>query len=189
MKARIVLTSSRSSKTNLGMLKMLATSALPDKNDNPPWVQRLGYLHDVFGVLATVYAVHALLAACCSALRLLRRVGGGRAIRIGVARFKQHCLDHCLPCVGLGAIAACSRYLSVSYWKNPTLSAECFLPDLQDSSKHLYLSRDIGYFDQQGRLHPVRRKNSYLLPLQTNNKTNQLKLKDSLPTEMEVGMR
>jgi hypothetical protein len=87
------------------MLKMLATNALLDKNDNPLWVQGLGYLRYVLGVLAAVYAAYALLAVYCSALRLLRRVRG-RTTGIGVALSKLRGFDHCLLRAGLGAAKA-----------------------------------------------------------------------------------
>lgn len=61
-----------------------------------------------------------------------------------------------------GEIAVRSPYLSVGYWKNPTLAAERFPPDPEGSNGRLYLSRDIGYFDAQGRLHHVGRKDSRL---------------------------
>jgi acyl-coenzyme A synthetase/AMP-(fatty) acid ligase len=67
-----------------------------------------------------------------------------------------------VPPGGYGEIAVRSRYLSVGYWKNPELTGERFRADPQDPSKGLYLSRDIGYFDQHGRLHHVGRKDSRL---------------------------
>jgi amino acid adenylation domain-containing protein len=59
-----------------------------------------------------------------------------------------------------GEIAVRSRYLSVGYWKNPQLTNERFLPDISDVSKRIYLSRDIGYRDEQGLLHHVGRKDA-----------------------------
>ena len=52
-----------------------------------------------------------------------------------------------------GEIAVRSKYLSVGYWKNPALTQERFLTDGLDHEKKIYLSRDIGYRDAQGRLH------------------------------------
>jgi amino acid adenylation domain-containing protein len=179
----------------------------------PPLLKLLQDSHiTMFTAVPTVFRMLMALAKPeqkFPALRLLR-LAGDRTTKIDVALFKQHCLDHCLLRVGLGAsealmfahffidtqyhmegeiapvgyaledlelllldddgnavppgdygeIAVRSRYLSVGYWKNPALTAERFLPDPHDSSTRIYLSRDIGYFDNQGRLHHVGRKDS-----------------------------
>jgi acyl-coenzyme A synthetase/AMP-(fatty) acid ligase len=59
-----------------------------------------------------------------------------------------------------GEIAVRSQYLSVGYWKNPALTQERFIADGLDHDKRIYLSRDIGYRDEQGRLHHAGRKDA-----------------------------
>jgi acyl-coenzyme A synthetase/AMP-(fatty) acid ligase len=59
-----------------------------------------------------------------------------------------------------GEIVVRSTYLSVGYWNNPELTRERFLADSAGGDKGMYLTRDIGYFDDQGRLHHVGRKDA-----------------------------
>ena len=59
-----------------------------------------------------------------------------------------------------GEIAVISKYLSVGYWRNPALTNARFIPDGYDKEKRIYLSSDIGYWDEQGRLHHAGRKDS-----------------------------
>jgi amino acid adenylation domain-containing protein len=49
-----------------------------------------------------------------------------------------------------GEIAVRSRYHAEGYWRNEKRTRERFIVDRDDPSKKLYLSRDLGYFDDDG---------------------------------------
>jgi acyl-coenzyme A synthetase/AMP-(fatty) acid ligase len=49
-----------------------------------------------------------------------------------------------------GEIAVRSRYHANGYWRNEKRTNERFLVDPEDASKRLYLTRDLGYLEQDG---------------------------------------
>ena len=60
----------------------------------------------------------------------------------------------------VGEIAVESRYLSVGYWKNEQLTAERFLDSPAQPGAKIYLTRDIGYLQEDGCLIHLGRKDS-----------------------------
>jgi amino acid adenylation domain-containing protein len=60
----------------------------------------------------------------------------------------------------VGEIAVKSRYLSEGYWKNEALTAERFRACPGDDDARMYLTRDLGYLDDDGCLMHVGRKDS-----------------------------
>lgn len=59
-----------------------------------------------------------------------------------------------------GEIAVTSRHLSPGYWKNPSLTSQRFLANSDDPELRTYLTRDIGFLDNNGCLHHVGRSDS-----------------------------
>jgi acyl-coenzyme A synthetase/AMP-(fatty) acid ligase len=59
-----------------------------------------------------------------------------------------------------GEIAVKSRYLATGYWRNPRLTAERFLDAGVATEGRVYLTRDRGYFDEDGCLVHVGRKDA-----------------------------
>mgnify|MGYP001545417886 CR=1 FL=1 len=51
-----------------------------------------------------------------------------------------------------GRIAVRSARLRQGYWRQPELTAENFLPDIQDSSRRIFISNDLGRFLADGSL-------------------------------------
>ena len=49
-----------------------------------------------------------------------------------------------------GEIVVRSRYHADGYWRNPKRTSERFMADREDSSKRLYLTRDLGYLEPDG---------------------------------------
>jgi acyl-coenzyme A synthetase/AMP-(fatty) acid ligase len=60
----------------------------------------------------------------------------------------------------VGEIAVESRYLSVGYWNNDALTAERFLDSNAKQGAKIYLTRDIGYLQDDGCLIHLGRKDS-----------------------------
>lgn len=58
----------------------------------------------------------------------------------------------------IGEIAIRSRYLSPGYWKNPELTAQKFLPGSLEDPRPLYLTGDLGRFQESGCLEFMGRK-------------------------------
>ncbi len=57
-----------------------------------------------------------------------------------------------------GEIAVQSRYLCNGYWKRPALNAEKFRPALDGSGERMFMTGDIGRFDEDGNLYHLGRK-------------------------------
>lgn len=63
-----------------------------------------------------------------------------------------------LPANRQGEIAVRSKYLCVGYWNNPERTAERFIRDSEDSDNRIYLTRDVGFLENDGCLVHLCRK-------------------------------
>jgi amino acid adenylation domain-containing protein len=58
----------------------------------------------------------------------------------------------------IGEIAVRSRYLSPGYWQRPQYTAAVFQPDPEGGEQRIYLTGDLGRYDNQGQLVHLGRK-------------------------------
>ncbi len=65
-----------------------------------------------------------------------------------------------VPAGETGQVAIRSRYLSVGYWQDPTLTASKFLIDPTDASQRIYLSGDQGRWQADGTLEYLGRQDN-----------------------------
>lgn len=67
-----------------------------------------------------------------------------------------------LPPGEIGEIALRTEYLSPGYWRSPELNQQVFLPDPDGGDRRTYLTRDLGYLQEDGALVHLGRKDERL---------------------------